>query len=195
MKRPYRRRQYIVDWRYQGKFVLTIAGICAMGTLVALSMFNTLAYRKLDAFTWRMHIEAGTVGELIRPYLIYSYVLALFITIAVLVGFTRFVMLKTAPPLFRLQRFIERAGDGNLSAGLDWVEHDEFRETAHALDRMVEVLRGRFARVKRASEDVVDVSIVLAHDVDRPQVAAEKCRAMADRLKALRKELATPGNP
>jgi methyl-accepting chemotaxis protein len=142
-----------------------------------------------------MHVDASTVGELIRPYLIYSYVLALTLTILVLVGFTRFVLLRTAPPLYRLQRFIERAGDGNLSAGLDWLEHDEFRETARALDTMVEALRGRLAGVKRAAEDVVEHSVVLGHVMDKPHVAVEKCGAMLDRLKALRSELEAVRRP
>lgn len=189
MERPYRRRQYIVDWRYQGKFVITIVAICAMGTLVALSMFNALAYHRLEAVTWQMHIEASTVGELIQPFLIYSYVLALFVTVTVLVGFTQFVILKTAPPLYRLQRFIERAAAGNLVAALDWVKNDEFGETASALNGMVESLRGRFARVKHATEDVVEVSVVLGHVLDRPPVALEKCATMRDGLKALRKEI------
>ena len=124
--KKYRRRQYLVDIRYQGKFVI---GVILIGTFVqalALAIFNFLAYRKLESIVWRIHVDASTIGELIKPYLVYTSIFVIALTAVVMIDYSRRILNKTAPPLFRLKRYIERAGEFNLVAGLDWMARDEF---------------------------------------------------------------------
>ncbi|MDP2168334.1 MAG: methyl-accepting chemotaxis protein [Thermodesulfovibrionales bacterium] len=187
--RGYKRRKYVVDKRYQGKFTLTVIGFCAFGMLVALGIFNYLAYRKFESVMWRVHIDESTIGELIKSSLIYSNVIALVLTALILIAFSRFVLLKTAPPLFRLNRHIEKAAGGNLTSNLDWVQNDEFKETAEELNRMVSSLRDKFRVVKDRGKDVQSVSNILGYVMDKPDLADEKCRLLADSLRSLRDAL------
>lgn len=187
--RGYRRRNYLVDIRYQGKFVIGVILIGAFGLVLALTAFNLLAYRKIESVIWMIHIDANSIGELIRPYLIYTNIFGFAVAAISLIIFSRRVLHKTAPPLFRLKRYIERAGKFNLVAGLDWVARDEFQETAKELNGMVRTLRDKFRAVKERAGDVVAVSGVMGYIVDRPELAAEKCDDLLGHLKALKDSL------
>lgn len=189
MDRGYKRRRYVSDIRYQGKFVAAIAAICASGLLVALSLFNYLSRLKLQAATWKIHLGASAAGDIIRPYLLFSNILALALTVAALVAFSHLTLLKTAVPLYRLKRFIENIAEGNLNLNLDWMERDEFRETAGDLNDMAASMRERFAAVKRGAKKANKVSLVLKYIADKPELSSEKCAVLIERLDQLKEEL------
>lgn len=193
--RDYRRRNYLVDKRYQGKFVITIIGICAFGMFIALATFNYLSYKKLDSVLWGIHIDKSTIGEIIRPYLIYSNIFAIVLTTLILIAFSRFALHKTAPPLFRLKRYIEHASQGNLNITLDWLVNDEFKKTAEELNRMVASMRDKFKVIKEKAKTIETTSHVLGHVLDKPDLSAEKCRSLIEDLQSLKEKLMETGKP
>lgn len=185
----YKRRTYIVDKRYQGKFVFTVLCICSIGMIAALFAFNYFSFKNLDSTVWRVHIDASTVGEIVKPYLIFSNLFALSLTAAILIAFSRFVLVKTAPPLFRLQRYIEKTGEGNLTADLEWLAVDEFKETAGELDYMVVALRDKFTVVKEKAKDVETASEALHYLLDKPESLLHKCQNLKNSLQSLKESL------
>lgn len=189
MGRGYRRRKYISDKGYQWRFVLATIGICAAGMVLALAVFNFLAYRGIESYTWRVHVEKSTAAELIMPYLLYSNVPALVLTIMTLSAFACFMILRTAPPVFRMKKYIDSAARGNLDIGLDWAAYDEFRETAEDLDRMVAALRERFIIVKERGDAVVLLSSIIPYVAEKPEAAREKCEALIKELEGLKSAL------
>lgn len=187
--RPYRRRHYLLDKGYQGRFVLSVVSIHAVMMTIAVLLFNFLSFREFERSTWRAHVAASTVGEIIRDYLVYANVFALVVAVAVVVVFSCIVLLRTEPPLLRLKKYISDAGDGNLNVRLQWMAYDEFRETADALNRMVDALRGRFRGVKARAEEVRRASDSLAFTLDKPALSAERCRILQEGVRSLKESL------
>lgn len=187
MERGYKRRNYVTDKRFQGKYVLTTVGICALGMLLAVGVFNYLSYGTIELAIWRAHVDEKTVGEIIRPHLISSNAFALFFTVVSLIVFSRFVLIKTAPPLYRIKKFIERTGEGNLNQTLDWITIDEFRDTADELNSMVSTLRERFDEIKKTGHAVIELSRAVGYTIDMPEIAAEKCSLLLENIEGLKK--------
>jgi hypothetical protein len=77
MKRPYRRRNYFIKKGFQGKFVLTFVLVSAIGGIIAIGVFNLLAYRKLDLMQYKIHIFTETTGQLLLRDILYANLLAL----------------------------------------------------------------------------------------------------------------------
>lgn len=189
----YKRRRYIIDGFYQGKFAVTVVAICATGMFISLAIFNYLSYRAFESVVWMAHINITTVGELLRHYLLISNAVGIVLTIILLFAFSRFVLHKTAPPLFKLKRYIETVGAGNLTATIDWTERDEFKETAEEFNKMVVALRDKFMAVKEKAEVVIADSEHLGYVMDKPDMSLEKCKALIENLDTLKESLQRTG--
>lgn len=150
----FRRRNYLVDKSYQGKYIAAIVLICGMGMAFVLTLFNIFSRRAVEVSVWRVHMSAESVGELVTPYLIWSTVALLPFAAALTMALARAFRQMTAPPLFRLRRYIDLVGDGNLTVDLDWVMNDEFKATADELNNMTLSLRKRMAAIKDKSSEL-----------------------------------------
>jgi len=153
-KRTYRRRKYFVNRSYQGKYVLAIILICAFGLALALTAFNTFSYDKLEKVSWSVHLSAGSVGELIMPYLLYSIAGSVLIVLILLLLFFQYYVHRTIAHLHRLGNYIDMVGGGNLTVDLDWKFQGEFPDTAEGLNQMVRAMREKFAKIKQYSGDI-----------------------------------------
>lgn len=180
-----RRRNYLVDRRYQGSYVLAVIGVCALGMLATLAAFNYFSYGELESAQWSMHIKVQSIGEMIRPSLVYSMVFGLLMTALLLFFLSRLVMKRTVPPLYRLRRYLDTMGRGNLSVDLDWLPGEAFSSTADALNGMSGYLRKRFASVGEKAE----AASGHAEAMLREGASREECRSLLETLEALEAHL------
>ncbi len=187
--KAYRRRNYFTSPGYQGRFILMILGIGAAGMAAALTAFNILSYRQIDSVLWKIHIKASSIWDLLVPYLAYTNAVALSLTVIALLMFSRHMIKRTAPPLFRIKHYIDTAAGGNLTADLAWTEQDEFKETADDLNAMVDAMRAKFRDIKPVGEKVVSDAGVLQYLSDNPRVCAGKCSDIIYDLQSLSQSL------
>ena len=132
----YRRRHYFIDRSYQGGVVARIVMICSAGMLLELGLFNYLSYGNIESMRWKTHIGIERISEIVSFYLVYSSLFSIFVTVGVLYLFLSSVLKKTAGPIYRLNKDIGSAADGNLSLSIWLRGEDDFKETAAELDRM-----------------------------------------------------------
>ncbi len=183
----YKRRKFLVDWSYQGRIITRILMICFAGLALDLGFFNYFAYRNVEAMRWKTHVPVERVGEIIWSYLVYSSVVALLLTVAGLYFYIRSMRRQTAGPLYRLNKDLGSAAEGNLSLNIYLRGEDDFKETAAELNRLVSSVGADF---RLASEKFIAIEKavnVLEYVADKPAVALQKCQELIDNLEPLRK--------
>jgi methyl-accepting chemotaxis protein len=183
----YKRRNFFIDREYQGRIIMRILQICLAGLVLELTLFNYLSYRNVEEMRWMTHIQADTMGEIVRQYLAYSSVVALLLTGAALFVYIRFIRQKTAGPLYRLQKDLTIAAEGDLSRNIRLGGDDDFRDTAEELDRMISSVRADFRLLGGKMVAVGRTVDLLEYVADRPAVASEKCQQLIEYLEPLRK--------
>jgi methyl-accepting chemotaxis protein len=183
-----RRRRYITDKRYQWRTVLNVIGICAAGLLVNLSLFNFLSYRELESLQWKSHIQAASVGDIIRPYLIYTGIFCSALTVLSLFLFVRHLMRKTAGPLYRLKKEIEKAAQGDLSVTIYLRKADDFKDAAEECNRAIESLRNTFSLLKERFLFISRTLDILEYAKDKGDVSLQKCKLLKEAVESLHRD-------
>jgi len=184
--RGYKRRNFFIDKSYQGRIIMRILQICFAGLILELFLFNYLSYRNMEDMRWKMHVGADTVSQLVQSYLAYSSVIALLFTVSALYVYIRFIRHQTAGPLYRLNRDIGIAAEGDLSLNVLRDEGD-FRETAEELNRMLSSIRTDFRLMSERFVDIDRTVSLLEYIGDKPEVASRKCEQLIEYLEPLRK--------
>lgn len=184
--KDYKRRHYFIDKGYQGRIILNIIMVCAAGMFLELGLFNYLSFRNMESLRWKMHIEADKVSEIISSYLLYSSIIALLFTITALYLFLRFVLRKTAGPIYRLNKDLQTAAEGDLSLNIWLRRDDDFRETAVELNKMLEAVRGDFRKLGAGFSEIDKTVNSLEYMLDKPEIASRKCRQLIEHLEPLK---------
>lgn len=112
----------------------------------------TTHYFVLSALLTKIE-ETGTlplgtelIDDSIKPLVI--IVPIVFIILAFTFLYILFVSHRTAGPLYRLAKAMEKVGRGDLSVKVIFRKNDEIYEVAETFNHMVEALRKRFAEKK-----------------------------------------------
>jgi len=185
----FRRKQYITDKGYQWRIALRIISICFIYLILNLLIFNYLAYRKLEALQWKMHVPVETIGEIIKPYLLFSTGLSAAFTIITLFIFIRYILKKTSGPIYGLKSYIDKAANGDLSTDLYLRKEDDFKDTANDLNMMVFTLRSRFTFIKNGFSLTEKTLEKMEHIKDKPESMREKYNVLIESIESLRKEI------
>lgn len=181
------RRNYVNDKRYQGKFVISVIVICGVGMILSGGMFNFLSYMTLESLRWKTHIASiDTIGTAIKPHLVSSLVVFIFYTTVALLAFSKYILNRAHPPLFRIRRDIDTAKEGNLTAGVNLLHTEEFRNTADSVNHMIGSLRQRFGNIREDFGKTEKTINIIEYVLDRPELTEGKTKELIDNLEHLK---------
>ena len=183
-----RRRQYVTDRRYQWRTVLEVVAICAGGLLVNLTLFSYLSFRELESLRWKTHIQAESIADVVTPYLVYTGIFSSCLTVLALLFFFSRLMRKTAGPLFRLKKDVEKAALGDLSVNIYLRRDDDFKDVAKECNRAIETLRNTFSLLKERFQFIGRTLDILEYAKDKREVAVQKSDLLKTTLDTLRSE-------
>ena len=183
------RKQKITDKRYQGRIAIRIISICFIFVLLNLSLFNYLTYKKLEFLQWKIHLSIETLGEIVGPYLFFSTILSVSLTLVTLFIFMWHIFKKTSGPIFRLKSDINKVAEGDLSINIYLRSGDDFKDTAETLNGMAASLRNKFISIKN-SFSVMERSLEKMEYVqDKPDILKEECKVLIETIDSLRNEV------
>ena len=190
MKKPYKRRNYFIKKGFQGKFVLKFSLVAALGGVLAIGLFNFLAYRKLDQMQYKIHIFTESTGQLLFSEILYANLFALFFVFLVFIFATILIFWTITGPLHRIRTDLYRISQGDLSFSIILRGKDEFKDFAAELNIMVEGFRKRFLDLKHLSQALTKSIIEMEKASGKPDIlvhtqqkALEDIRAFEDGLK------------
>lgn len=155
--RPYRRRQYFIKRKFQGRFILQfslliLVGCAAFGLAVYLYSTQTLTTAFIDS-----KLRVMSTANFLLPAIL---LIALIVTTAVaLTGAVRLLLFshKIAGPLYRLEKSAEAVQAGKLDFQVRLRSGDELQDFAHSMDAMVRELRTRARTIKDQNERLKEV--------------------------------------
>ena len=186
--RPYKRRRYVVDLDFQGRFAMTFALIMLAGMAVSIVLLDYFGMKAFDALRWRMVIHEDTIADVLMPYLTYISTFAVLLTGAMLLSVMGFVRWRVAGPMIRLRNDIKQVASGNFGFDVILRRNDVFKSTAADLDSMVKSLR---AGLKDVEQGFLPAKRVIDGMADaRDDLVAVKCVQLFHCLEALEDALA-----
>lgn len=153
MSRQYKRRHYFIDHAFQGKFIVSFLILSVLASVIAVLLFNVLAYRKMDRILYSMTMPASAASDLLFPEIALANALSLLFIAAVFIMTARRLFARIKFPLQRIHVELAKIGEGNVRTRIHLRERDEFKGFADRLNEMTAALAERI--------DAID------HDVQR----------------------------
>jgi len=144
----FRRRNYIINKKMQLRYSLLFVLASFAGSILAVTLFNTLAVRRLETLIWKSHLNIQSTGEVIKPLALYVNIADFLFVLLLLVLIGSWMIRKTSGPLFRISRDIDQIGSGDLSRNIVLRRKDEFKDVADDLNSMTGKLRKSFFEIR-----------------------------------------------
>ena len=185
----FKRRKYIVDKRFQGKFILFFVIISSISSIIATVVFNHIALKRLESIMWSAHISVKTTDEVIGSLFIYVNIIAFLVVSFLLILTGIWMVRKTSDFLHVISKNIMRVANGDLSVSIDLGQKDEFNDVVSSLNDMIKKLRERFFNIKQQygeiSAYIRDIERTYAKDTPE----REDIQKVLKRLETLRENL------
>jgi len=149
-----RRRHYIVNRRYQFKYIGAFVTVAALSAVLSGAIMVHQLDRQVEEYIQRQTVEIARTGEIVLPiaFKVSFGVFAIeFIALALM---TLFYFRKTSNLALRLQSAIGRFKDGELSASCLFDCGRDFDTVEAAFNDMVKANHERLTEAKSAAEGV-----------------------------------------
>lgn len=146
----YRRRNFFIKRRLQGRFIAGFSIAIFLGYFLNLLLVYFLIDRELTSELYRIHLRIRTTSEIAVPILwkLSLITIPLIIVISAVLGYvlTRRVEL----PLLKFKQALKKAAEGDFTASL--AEDKITGGLAEAFNRMTSSLAGSFSSLKDSAE-------------------------------------------
>jgi len=164
------KRKYVIDLKFQGKFIVTAVVplmvfvlVLAFGFMYAVNSIareyqfeNTAELIQKLSTTLGNDATSGLVFQKVKLYGVLALcALALVMALSLSILFVLFSH-RIAGPVMRIQRTFEDALHGDLTQRIRLREKDELRETADQLNHMLDSLQSRIRRIDQMSRFMHD---------------------------------------
>jgi methyl-accepting chemotaxis protein len=143
-----KRRQYFIDRKFQGVFMLKFFLVLLLGALltIVITMLTTRATLTSSFDGGRLLIEKTSLA--ILPSVVFTSVITTLVVGLAALVVTLLVSHKIAGPMFRFKKDIEEISAGNLQKSIKIREGDQFGAVADNLNQMVGTLNSRLREVQ-----------------------------------------------
>ncbi|MEA3560933.1 MAG: HAMP domain-containing protein [Candidatus Omnitrophota bacterium] len=140
MDRQNRRKNYFINKKFQGKFILKFCG------LVILSSFISGIVLYL--------FSRGTLTTTFIPGLIASSLVAIILISVATAIVVIYLSHHIAGPLFNIERSVQKIGKGDLSLRVNLRSTDELIKLADCFNEMTENLKAHISEIKAKASDL-----------------------------------------
>ncbi len=159
------KRQYVIDFRFQSKFIfkaviplMLFVLVLAFGFMFAVNSIakeyqfeNTAELIQKLSMTLGVDASSGPVFQKVKLYgMLGLGSLALVMALSLTILFVLFSH-KIAGPILRIERTFEEALGGDLTQRIKLRQGDELKETADQLNTMLDGLQARIKRIDQMS--------------------------------------------
>lgn len=169
----WRRRQYLIDQRFQWRFVRCIIIPMVLGVIVITLADYYFIWSYFTAPSQVRYQNMGPISMKIAGYLLF-YELVLLIPILTVIGviFSH----RVAGPLVNIERTLRAIGDGDLSKRVVLREKDELRALEMSVNEMAAGLADKFLEIEKAITVLQDKLLRLAQETGKELPNINKVR-------------------
>jgi methyl-accepting chemotaxis protein len=148
--RPYQRRNYYIDKKFQTKFIIQFWLVVATGSLFTLAAVYWLSQNTITAGIMEGRVGAHTTAGYLLPLMFQTVAIELVIVSLLTIPMILFVSHKIAGPLFRFKETLKALGEGNLKH-MHLRKGDQLQEVANAYNEALKKLNDKIKRIKDSS--------------------------------------------
>lgn len=184
ISRPYKRRVYFIEKKFQAKFILKFCALVALGGLLTIGLLYLLAMRSTTVSFVNSRVVVRTTADFLLPVLIQTVAIATIIVGLATIAVTLFVSHKIAGPLFRLKKVMGELENGDFSADFHIRHLDQLQDLATAFNEAIRKIREKIQALKdglKVLKDGLD-------DISENEIAESK-RSLLAELKEAAEEL------
>ncbi len=168
-----KRKIYYIKNSAQSKFIFRFTSISIIGGILALTAFNYLAYKKIDAVLYSMRLPRVSPSDLLWNEMLYSNIFVIFFTLIVFFVLARGLYNKIHGPLKKLNNDIERMSTGDFDKNIALRHKDEFLDFAEELNTMSQELNKRFKAMREAGKAIERAAEMLGGAKDQDEQLAK----------------------
>lgn len=185
----YKRREYITNAPFQMKFVLTFIIVAFTGNILAVTIFNYIALKKLDDLIWSTHLRVRTINEIIGPLFIQVNAAAFVFICITLIIIGMIIARKISAPLYRMSKGLRTAADGDLTVNIALKQKDEFKSVANELDNAIHSLRNRFITLNEKHKEITRSIGELQEEIKTKKPGTDKIVPVLENIDLLTQEI------
>lgn len=144
------RRQYIINKRYQGRFIGLYVAVCALGIIATASTMLYYIHHGLDSRLYRTHLDIASTADVILPAALQVNALFFLLGVFVLGGLSKHYDRKADRIAEGLSAGMRKLRDGHLDFQVKVGHEDEFPDLERLMNGMIDANRARVSEVVKA---------------------------------------------
>jgi len=148
--RPYQRRNYYIDKKFQTDFIVRFWLIVALGSLFTVVAVYWLAKNTTTVGIMDGRVAVHTTAEYLLPLMVQTVSIELAVVSLLTILMTLYISHKIAGPLHRLKVTLKALGNGNLKP-MHFRQGDQLQEVASSYNEALEKLNEKIKRIKNSS--------------------------------------------
>jgi methyl-accepting chemotaxis protein len=183
-KKTYRRRNYLIDKKFQGKFIVKFSALVIIGGILTIALLYLLGTQSKTVAIQNSRVVAKTTADFVLPLLIQT-VIAVTILVGITAGIlTLLVSHRISGPLYRFKKVIEALERGDFSSEFNIRSMDQLSGLADEINSMIRNTRQEISGLKNNAVSLKQKLDSLAEN-DLP----ENKRATLTELKKITEEI------
>jgi len=148
MEKTYKRRKYLVDKKFQIKFILRFSILVLAGGFITVVLLYYLASQSTTVAIQNSRVLARTTGNFILPLLLQTVLLVTLIVGAAAAALSLLISHRISGPLFRFKKVMESLEDGDFSTEFHIRSMDQFHELEQAFNAMIRSTKQELHKIK-----------------------------------------------
>ncbi|HEX9859557.1 MAG TPA: hypothetical protein VGB23_00015 [Nitrospirota bacterium] len=172
MNKHGRRRGYLINRRYQLKYVMSFVGIALVALLTSTVLILDDITRQIDEYIARPAVDISSTGDIVLPVVLRVSIGVTLGYLLVLAVATLYYMSRTKKLVGSIGEGIRRFRQGELGFQFRVSECSDFGKTEDALNAMLAANRERVAGLRSMAEDI-DRELAGLDGMDAGEVARD----------------------
>ncbi len=182
--KTYRRRSYLIDRKFQGKFIARLSALVLIGGILTIVLLYLFGTQSKTVAIQNSRVVARSTADFILPLLVQTV-----IAVTILVGLTAGLMTllmshKIAGPLYRFKKVMEALERGDFSSEFNIRSTDQLNSLADEVNSMIRNTKKEVLELKNSA-----VSLKIKLDSLAENDLSENKRSILAELKKLSEEL------
>ena len=154
MYRQNRRKNYFINKRFQGKFILKFCGLVILGSFISGIVLYLFSRDTLTTTFVNSRLSILSTADYIIPGLIASSLVAIILISIAAAIVVMYLSHRIAGPLFNIERSVQKIGKGDLNLKVKLRSTDELIKLADCFNEMTENLKAHISEIKAKASDL-----------------------------------------
>ena len=182
--RPYKRRNYFIEKKFQSKFILRFCSLVLMAGLLTIGILYLLSMKSTTVAIINSRVAVRTTADFLLPILLQTVLIVTIMASLATIALTLSTSHKIAGPLYRFKKVIQSLETGDFSSDFRIRSQDQLQDLSEAFNSMIKKIREEQGRLKASFISLKEK----LDNISEPEISEHK-RSALNELKRICNEL------